>query len=112
MPGWNLNEGQYQKTDLNEDELWQSFNYIFSTKSMNTTSYKFCFIKSILENVFNVDQHYILSFHDVFLKFTEIYWNLIVKFKLSQVNKCFNKSSVEIIIEDFCNKYAISDVIF
>ncbi|NLX77533.1 MAG: hypothetical protein GXZ01_09250 [Clostridiaceae bacterium] len=51
MEGWKLRRGEWTKECLSEDEIWAKFNHIFSTKSANRTSYKYCFIKSLLENI-------------------------------------------------------------
>ncbi len=40
--------------------------------------------KAIIDNLYNVDENLILSFDKVFAKFTEIYWNLILKHHLKQ----------------------------
>lgn len=109
MEGWRLQRGEYTKEYLSEDEIWTKFNYIFSTKSTNRTSYKFCFIKSLLENIFNVDEEGYLSYEHIYEKFSEIYWYLTIRYKLKQgdtgVNNAESKTSVEIIFESFMQKY-------
>ena len=52
--GWQLKEGQYRKTFLNEDELWKLFNNFLSTKSVKNTAYKFIFMRSLLLNLNNL----------------------------------------------------------
>lgn len=109
MQGWKLREGKHVKRSLSEDEIWSKFNHIFSTKSVNATSYKFCFIKSILENTFNVDNEGYLSFDDIYEKFTEIYWYLTVRYRIKQGNKSMyqngKKPSVERVFDEFFEKY-------
>ena len=105
MEGWKLQSADYIRTHLSEDEIWAKFNYIFSTKSTNRTSYKFCFIKSLLENVFNTDEDGYLCYENIYEKFSEIYWYLNVKYGLKQgdtgVNNKENKTSIEIIFDSF-----------
>ncbi|HHW31102.1 MAG TPA: HNH endonuclease [Clostridiaceae bacterium] len=109
MEGWKLQRGEYTKEHLSEDEIWMKFNYIFSTKSVNRTSYKFCFIKSLLENIFNVDEEGYLSFDHIYEKFSEIYWYLVIRYKLKQgdtgINNTEKKTSIEIIFDTFIEKY-------
>jgi 5-methylcytosine-specific restriction endonuclease McrA len=109
MPGWNLSEGDYRKGFLSEDEIWAILNSVFSPKSYKTTTYKFCFLKSLLDNIFNVDENLTISFEELFLKFTEVYWSLIAKHKLCQIQGSSQrqKSSVEIIIINFLNEYKL-----
>ncbi len=111
MQGWKLAQGEYRKKVLTEDEIWAKFNHIFSTKSINRTSYKFCFIKSLLENVFNADDEGYISFDDIYEKFTEIYWYLTVKYNLRQGDSGINnpemKTSVERVFDTFFEKYPL-----
>src|SRR5690242_10624208 len=103
MSGWNLSQGHYLKEHISEDDIWAIFNHIFSSKSAKTTTYKYCFLKCLLDNIFNVDEYLTLDFDKIFAHFTEVYWNLVAKHKLCQVqgNSQWQKSSVEIIIEGF-----------
>ena len=79
--------------------------------SKHTTSYKFVFFKSILDNIFNVNldsnPECFLSFDVISLRFAEIYWNLILKFNLNQmpIYANGNLSAIERILKDFCTKY-------
>ena len=84
MAGWALTEGEYSKISLSDSDLSRIFASIFSSSSKNTTSYKFGFIKSLLDNLYNVDSSLCLSFDTVFSTFAESYWNLILKYNLNQ----------------------------
>jgi 5-methylcytosine-specific restriction endonuclease McrA len=117
MEGWRLQKADYRKEHLSESDIWASFNYIFSSKSTNRTSYKYGFMKSLLENVFNVDHANFLNYEKIFSKFTEIYWALTQKYKLKQgdngIKNLLKKTSVEIIFDDYVLKYPlIKDVLF
>lgn len=87
MPGWNLNSGELIKEDVTEDDLWKIFNYLFSTKSVNKTSYKFAFIKALIERVFELDKNNEINLDELFKSMARIYWNLMVKYKLNQIHK-------------------------
>ena len=84
MAGYNLKEGRYKERSASEDELWSAFACVFSSKSRNDSSYKYGFLKSILDNLYNVDENLGLTFDQLFSKFGEIYWNLILKHGLRQ----------------------------
>ena len=77
MAGFDLKEGKYEDRILTEDELWSALMGVFSPSSKKDTTYKFGFLKSIIDNTYNVDENYQLTFDQLFGKFTEIYWNLI-----------------------------------
>ncbi len=59
--GFDLKEGKYGKV-ISEEQMWSSLSYFFSSRSKNSTSYKFGFFKAILDNLYNVDEQYRLSF--------------------------------------------------
>lgn len=84
MAGFDLKEGRYITGKITDDELWSAFSCVFSSRSRNDTSYKFGFLKSIIDNLYNVDENLELTFDQLFSKFAEIYWNLILKYNLRQ----------------------------
>lgn len=79
-----LKEAEYEDRPLSDDEMWSAFAYLFSSKSVNDTSYKFGFLKSILDNLYNTDSKLVLTFDQLFAKFAEIYWNLVLKHHIRQ----------------------------
>ncbi len=82
--GYLLKEAEYEDRPLSDDEMWSAFAYLFSSKSVNDTSYKFGFLKSILDNLYNTDSKVVLNFDQLFSKFAEIYWNLVLKHHIRQ----------------------------
>lgn len=115
MPGYDLKEETYIKRQLTEDELWSIFSGMFSNKVSHDTSYKFGFFKAILDNLYNTDTNLVLTFDQLFYKFTEIYWNLVLKFKLRQKAKTKDgrETALERILNDAINHQdIISDVCF
>ena len=111
MSGFNLKEGQYNNRPLSDDEMWSAFSYVFSSNSKNSTSYKFGFLKSILDNLYNVDSELRLTFDQLFTKFAEVYWNLILKYNLRQSPKTSdNKMTyIEQILYSAASIYKIAD---
>ena len=84
--GWRLPNGEITKYFVEENELWSTFNFVFSEACAKQSTYKFGLIKSILDNLLSVvksDRGLELSYRDIFAKFAENYWNLITKYNLS-----------------------------
>ena len=109
MAGFDLKEGKYEARVASDDELWSAFTCVFSSKSRNDSSYKFGFLKAIIDNLYNVDADLKLSFDQLFSKFGEIYWNLILKHGLRQKAQAKNKKGtyLEQILYDAEKKYRI-----
>ncbi len=82
--GADLREGKYREGHLSEDEMWSAFAHAFSPKAKHAASYKFGFLKSILDNLYNTDENLVLTFDQLFSKFAEIYWNLVLKYHIRQ----------------------------
>lgn len=110
MAGYDLNSGIFREEQANEDELWAVFSQLFSSKSKNTASYKYGFLKSILDNLYNVDHTLILTFDQLFNKFAEIYWNLILKHNLVQQANTIGKSGsyIEQVLYKAVEEYQIA----
>ena len=49
MSGYELSEGIYKAGDFTQEELWKAFRNVFSTKTQNSSSYKFVFLKAIMD---------------------------------------------------------------
>lgn len=90
MAGWNLKSGSITKYNLSEDRIWSLFNYVFSDSSKKRNTYKFGLIKAIIDNIFNgkiVDAGVYFSYEEIFGKFAENYWNLVVRYDLRQMRR-------------------------
>ena len=92
MSGWDRKYGELYKGKVTSEELWASFNYVFSDSSSKRNTYKFGLIKAILDNLFHAvpmvvheTTEYYISYEYLFGKFAENYWNLIVKYHLRQM---------------------------
>lgn len=88
MAGWNDNHGEIQKYIASEDELWSLANYFFSSSCPKTSTYKFGFLKSIMDSLFSGEMSkrgYEISYSKLFDNFAENYWNLITKYHLKQM---------------------------
>lgn len=103
MEGWKLSEAEYINSTISEDEIWQIFNYIFSTRSVNRTSYKYGLLKALLESVFDTNMDGEINLEVIYTKFSRIYWSLVVKYKLIQGDKGVKGGKTS--IEKICDKY-------
>lgn len=115
MAGYDLKEESYIQKQLTEDDLWSIFSGMFSSKVSHDTSYKFGFFKSILDSLYNADENLVLTFDQLFYKFTEIYWNLVLKYNLRQKAKTKDgkETSLERVLKEAMDRQEIiSDVSF
>jgi hypothetical protein len=102
-----LQVGEMKAAYLTDREIWAHFNYIFSSKSKNSTTYKFVLIKSLLENLYNVNDKLELNYSVLFSSFSKIYWNLVIHHNLNQINMTDKKAEVQRILLDVQSKYQI-----
>lgn len=84
MAGYDLAEGRYENRTLSDDEMWSVFSNLLSSHSKNSSSYKFGFLKAIMDNLYNVDENVTLTFDQLFGTFTKVYWNLVLKHGIRQ----------------------------
>ena len=82
---YKLQVGEMKADYLTDKEIWGHFNFIFSTKSRNSTTYKFVLIKSLIENLYNVNENLELSYDLLFTSFSKIYWNLVIHHHLTKL---------------------------
>jgi hypothetical protein len=108
-----LQIGEMKVPYLSDQEIWGHFNYIFSSKSRNSTTYKFVLIKSLLENLYNVNEKLELSYTSLFSSFAKIYWNLVIHHNLNQINMLGKRSEVQNILLSIQHKQQLpSEVVF
>ena len=100
ISGHDLKRGDYSPEHLNTEEIWQKLSVLFSSRSKNSASYKYGFFKSILDNLYNVDENLMLNFDQLFGKFAEIYWNLVTKYNIAQM-PVGKQASVVSVIQEF-----------
>lgn len=100
MGGYDLSEAIYKDGKYSEEELWKAFRNVFSTKTQNSSSYKFVFLKSIIDCIHRYNKNK-YTFYEVFERFTEIYWVLIVKYGLAQNNSSTRETYVEQILKEY-----------
>lgn len=101
MAGFDLKEGEYKSKIVSDEELWRAFNMVFSTKTMNSSSYKFVFLKSIIDCIDRAEGKDTFSFDEIFRRFTEIYWILVVNYGLKQSASTTNETYLEQILHEY-----------
>jgi len=107
--GASAKEGKYIDLPFSEDDVMDAINMVFSSNSRKDTSYKFVFLKSITDLLSEVDDRNRLSFDQIFQRFTEIYWPIVVEHNLSQkIGNEDNKSYVEQILCDAAHTFGIT----
>ncbi|MEI7884708.1 MAG: hypothetical protein WCI30_05090 [Clostridia bacterium] len=103
--GYDLNEGSFEKRPLSKEEMWKTINWLFSNNSINETSYKFLLFKSLIDCCCLRSTIGKLSFDIIFSRFTEISWNIILKYGVRQKSLTINlKKSV---LEQILHEYAM-----
>lgn len=105
---WNSDSNSVPFRPIAEDDVIAMVNKALSGNSHHTTTYKYAFFKSLIDNVFNVDLDTdFLSYDNIASRFTEIYWNLVLNYHLRQEIKTSRHefTSVEKKLFAFCDKY-------
>ena len=82
--GWRLKEGQGQYDVVSEDQIWTAIMKVLSPKSKKTTSYKFAFLRAVLENLYKANGELEITFNQLAQSFAKLYWNLVVRNGYSQ----------------------------
>lgn len=103
MKYYDLSEGNFKTGKLTENEMWEAFHWLFSDKSVNDSSYKFIFLKSIIDCMDRKDEFDKISFYILFERFTSISWKLVLKYGISQKIKSIGKKAtvLEQELQDF-----------
>lgn len=103
---WNLQVGELQTPYLTHTQIWQATHRFFYN-GKTTTTYKYGFMKALLESLATASDDYTISFDAIFASFTRTYWNLVMHHGLRQSNSANARSAVEKTIEAFAQKHAI-----
>lgn len=104
--GWDLRVGEIQETYVTDEEIWRALNNFYA-RSQVTMSYKYGFLKALMENLYNVNQDLVLNYDKIFYSFTKIYWNLVIHHSLGQSNNRKQPSAIQKVLGNFCQEYAI-----
>lgn len=104
IAGYSLAEGEYNKDFFTDEEIMSIFIDFFSSTARKDTSYKYVFLKSILDCIDKADSKNKLTFNTLFYRFTEIYWPVVSKYNIRQRSgKKVSRSYVEQLIIEVSN---------
>lgn len=101
MAGFDLKEGTYKFADYTDSDLWSSFKRVFSSKTKNSSTYKFVFLKAIMDCLENGKTRERFDFYEIFERFTEIYWIMAVNYGLKQGTSKQRLTYVEQTLQDY-----------
>lgn len=110
IAGASLKEGVFRAGDYSDKEIFSVFEEFFSTTARKDTSYKYAFLKAILDELPDTDENLRISFDILFERFTKIYWPLVIQYGISQKSGEGNLSYVEQLILDAADPYGFFDV--
>lgn len=104
MAGWDLKYGPIKEFYINDDRIWSLFNYVFSDSCRKRNTYKYGLIKSLLDSLFSgkkTGMGIFYTYEELFARFTENYWNLVIKYDLRQMRPDGNSrlSKIETILK-------------
>ena len=109
--GFSDNKGTILQVH-NYDSMYMSdCMHFLNSLSKKTSTYKYAFFKSILDNLFNVDDKLELDFSYLSYSFSKMYWNLIAKYKLPQYQNGDRESKIEMAIHNIINNNQLLDEI-
>lgn len=108
--GWDRSQGECITGSVSDLDMSSLFSRFYSSCSKMTTSYKYALIKSLLDNLYNVDKNLCLSFEVIFSTFAEVYWNLLLKFRLKQHTGNDN-AKINQLLTGFYSKFCYHDQI-
>lgn len=103
---WDLKVGEIKEKYITEDDIWVSLNTFYFASTF-TMSYKYGFLKSLIENLYNVNDRLELNFNYIFYSFTKIYWNLVVHHNFWQSNNPKQISSIQKVLIGYAKDYSI-----
>ncbi|MFB9974356.1 HNH endonuclease [Allobacillus sp. SKP2-8] len=101
-----LKVGVLEEVDLIDEDIWRVFTIILSNKSKKSSTYKYALMKSIIENLYQVNENYELTYDQLAYVFAKVYWNLVINHNLTNHNRG-HPSSVVSALQGFKEKYSI-----
>lgn len=109
--GFKDSKGEIKEIHNKDNEYMSDCMHFLNSLSKKTATYKYAFFKSLLDNLFNVDENLELKFDCLSYSFSKMYWNLIAKYKLPQYQNGDRLSLIEQSIYDIIEKNNLLDEI-
>jgi HNH endonuclease len=107
-----LKAGELKGNRLTDEEIWRILSIVLSTKSNKSSTYKYALIKSLIENLYQVNENFELTYDQLAYSFTKVYWNLIVQHKLTNHNRGKKARIVTIIQEEHRKSLIPPEMVF
>ena len=104
--GWNLEVAEYRDVYLTEQDLWRYVQQ-FLVHSKHTTTYKHILMKAILESLPETDDSGRVEFLVISRHVAKIYWNLVIKYGLRQINSTKSDSGIEEMLKGIQREFQI-----
>lgn len=108
----DLKVGELREVYITDEDIWRIFTIVLSSKSVKSSTYKYALIKSLIENIYQVNDEFELTYDQLAYSFTKIYWNLIVHHNLINQNRGKTARVVTIIKEEQKKNAIPSEMIF
>lgn len=108
MNGNELLEGQYSNRSLTNNDILMLIIKPLLSSSRHSSTYKFAFLKSLLDTLYLVDDNLKISFSMIFHRFTELYWSLVLKYRLKQNASLKHKTYLEQIFNAASKKWFVN----
>ncbi|MBS4218330.1 HNH endonuclease [Bacillus sp. FJAT-49711] len=103
-----LKVGELNEQYMTDEEIWRVFTVVLSSKSAKSSTYKYVLMKSIIENLYQINDQYGLTYNQLAYSFAKIYWNLVVHHNLVKQNRGPKSARAVTVIQEFQQKHVIS----
>ncbi|WP_175639280.1 HNH endonuclease [Metabacillus schmidteae] len=107
-----LKIGELKETYLTDEDIWRIYTIVLSSKSVKSSTYKYALIKALIENLYQINEEFELTYDQLAYSFTKIYWNLIVHHNLLNQNRGKTARVVSIIKEEQNKNGIPSEMVF
>ncbi len=98
---YKLRVGELKEQYMTDEEIWRIFTIVLSNKSVKSSTYKYALIKALIENLYQINDHYELTYDQIAYSFAKVYWNLVVHHNLVKQNRGSENAKVVTIIKEF-----------
>lgn len=109
--GFKDNSGNIMAIHNDDSKYMSDCMHFLNSISKKTSTYKYAFFKTILDNLFNANDKLELPFNILSFSFSKMYWNLIAKYKLPQYQNGARVSLIEKSIYEIINENYLADEI-
>ncbi|WP_411954200.1 HNH endonuclease [Alkalibacillus sp. S2W] len=102
-----LKVAELREAYLTDEDIWRVLTVVLSNKSAKSATYKYALIKAMIENLYQVNNQYELTYDQLAYSFAKIYWNLIIHHGLVKQNSSHKQARVVTELLAFQEKHGI-----